>query len=588
MPRKPKPAPDANAAWLAGLHPAVRMLAEWEGWEEISGGTLIVACSGGRDSVALAHAAWTLLCDPAQREHFAAYASQHWHDGRPFRLPELVLWHYDHGLRDDSAEDAAFVKALASELGLQAIVDIGRLREDKDYGRMNTAELARVMRYLALDQHIDSHSRWETESTLAKPVCAWLAHHAQDRAETILEHLVRGTGMGGLRGMASAVPMVDGAYRPWLKLSVEHIAAYTQLHDLHWREDPSNALPDRTRSILRHKVLPLLQQLNPSAVEHLTSLGDDVAEFLTEDPTIRLDVFSGSEVKIRLPLLRGLTSQYIALKLPDLPPDSLRMWRAVQGWVIPRCGGLNRRQTSAFRRWLAQGEHQLRLRRTTFWRYGEIVLCDGGPDKVMPELRRNDREPEAATLPLPADHVLLDVIRLEHFDPPLAWSNGLADSLRITDWSEYLAADYQRFEAARALEEEADGTWLHPTLFQPPVYRCALPPGLPEPLVVRSWQAGDRLELPATAGDGPPMHKKLSDIFIDAGIPRVFRRYWMVLADATGRVLWVPGLAISRTVQRCQTEGVAAQLTLHPTEPLRKMWEKGALQRQQLLERTPA
>jgi tRNA(Ile)-lysidine synthase len=102
------------------------------------------------------------------------------------------------------------------------------------------------------------------------------AHHADDNAETMLLNLLRGTGLRGLAG----IPETRGAIvRPFLSVTRAELVAYAKTNKIDYVEDSTNALDDVSRNLLRHKVLPVLRELNPRAVENMLR----TAEMLRRD-----------------------------------------------------------------------------------------------------------------------------------------------------------------------------------------------------------------------------------------------------------------------------------------------------------------
>ncbi len=108
------------------------------------------------------------------------------------------------------------------------------------------------------------------------------AHHSNDQAETILLNLISGKGVGSLRGIPSKNKKI---IRPLLSFSKKEILAYATKNNIEWREDESNASTDYQRNYIRHKVLPNLQELNPSIHENLVRMGNRIEEmnFLVEE-----------------------------------------------------------------------------------------------------------------------------------------------------------------------------------------------------------------------------------------------------------------------------------------------------------------
>ncbi len=177
---------------------------------------VLVACSGGADSVALCHVASKLL--------------------GPSRV---VLGHVDHGVRTDSSLDAEQVAALAKELGCS--VQIHRLGSGPD----DEARL-RAARYQGL----------EALRAAAGAEYVLVAHTADDQAETVMLGLLRGTHVEALSGM----PAVRGAVlRPWLAVPRSVVHQHVARHRLGIRPDPSNLEPRYLRNRIRKELLPLIE-----------------------------------------------------------------------------------------------------------------------------------------------------------------------------------------------------------------------------------------------------------------------------------------------------------------------------------------
>jgi tRNA(Ile)-lysidine synthase len=195
------------------------------------GETVLVAVSGGADSVALLHALRILAPD--------------------LRLT-LSAVHVDHGLRPESGEDAAFVEALARSWGVPVAVE----RIAVGPGASLEAR-ARDARYAAL--------RRQAAGVGADRVA--LGHTADDQAETVLMRLLEGAGPRGLAG----IPPVRGVYiRPLIETRRSAIVEELARAGLRWRDDPSNRDLKFLRNRIRHELLPLLAaSYNPEIVRAL-------------------------------------------------------------------------------------------------------------------------------------------------------------------------------------------------------------------------------------------------------------------------------------------------------------------------------
>jgi tRNA(Ile)-lysidine synthase len=214
----------------------------------LGGRTVLVAVSGGVDSVALAGALHELC------------------QGHSLKL---LIGHVNHGLRGPDAEaDQALVEALGEALGLP--VRVARVdpraarRAGPSRDRPTLQEAARDLRYAALRRIVDE----------ARADCVATAHTADDQAETVLLRLLRGTGPDGLGGIPERSP--DGRIvRPLLAVTRAEVERFARARGLAWREDASNASPAYARSRLRREWLPgLARAFNPRLLRALAGLAE--------------------------------------------------------------------------------------------------------------------------------------------------------------------------------------------------------------------------------------------------------------------------------------------------------------------------
>lgn len=200
-------------------------------------GPVIVAVSGGGDSVALLRGLHALHAEAA------GAISQ-----------ELIVAHALHDLRGGEeghpAEvDAEFVRRLAAEMGLPAVVRSLGVR-DAVRGGEGLEAAARRLRYGFLREVAEAHG--------ARLVAT--AHTADDQVETVLHRLLRGTGLAGIAGIAAVRPLVEGivVVRPMLAMSAASARDYLQALGQPWREDATNQDTRYARNLLRHELLPRL------------------------------------------------------------------------------------------------------------------------------------------------------------------------------------------------------------------------------------------------------------------------------------------------------------------------------------------
>jgi tRNA(Ile)-lysidine synthase len=218
-----------------------------------AGDGLVLAVSGGADSLALLHAMRTLA------------------GPRGWRLAVVTV---DHGLRSGSAADAAFVVDHAKALGLDARLETLAPADLARHRRAGQEGAARAARYEAL---------WRATGELG---CGWLAtgHTLDDQAETVLLQLLRGAGPDGLAGMSVRSGRL---LRPLLGVRRAETRGCCAAVGVDWREDPTNAEPGPLRNRVRQRLLPLLEELRPGAAGALArtaALAADERDWL--DPLV--------------------------------------------------------------------------------------------------------------------------------------------------------------------------------------------------------------------------------------------------------------------------------------------------------------
>lgn len=210
----------------------------------------IVAVSGGKDSIALACAIWSLY--PAIKD-------------------SLIVAHVNHGLRGaegDLAED--FVSTLSQGFGATFCsrkLDPRKLKSSPD-GIESAARTARYDFFVELAKTYGSRY-------------VFTAHHADDQAETILFRILRGTGIKGLRGipvLSQLTPELT-LCRPMLHVSREEIESYLASIEMNWREDSSNSENKFSRNKIRNIVLPKLESMFGTDVSNsIFTLGQIASE----------------------------------------------------------------------------------------------------------------------------------------------------------------------------------------------------------------------------------------------------------------------------------------------------------------------
>jgi tRNA(Ile)-lysidine synthase len=234
------------------------------------GARLVVAVSGGPDSLAL------LLAAVGLRQRRGTGAPP---------VVDPVAVHVHHHLRASADDDAAFVTRVCGDFGVP--LHTRDVHPDQCSG--NVAANARRLRYEALA---------EVAATVGAAYVA-VAHHAQDQLETMLMALGRGCGIEGLSGMAWRRPLVDGIYlvRPLLLVSKASCESMCAAAAIQARRDPTNADPATVRGRLRRDVIGVLEELWPSAPVGASLAAEDAAVARSLLDHVIADVFGDPSVR---------------------------------------------------------------------------------------------------------------------------------------------------------------------------------------------------------------------------------------------------------------------------------------------------
>ena len=253
---------------------------------------MLIAVSGGPDSVCLLHILAGL------REELGV---------------ELHVAHLDHRLRGaDSEGDAGYVEELARQLGLPATVEARDVKTYRASRRISLEEAARDVRYAFLAE--------VAQSVAAGAVV--VGHTRDDNVETVLMHIIRGTGTRGLRGLLPATDLTTTSgrvrvVRPLLEITRQETAGYCLEHGLAPRTDETNLSLSMFRNRIRIELLPLLKKYNPqieAALSRTAKIAGDEFSFLDDQAAqIWADIASreGDTVVLKR---RGLVALHPALK----------------------------------------------------------------------------------------------------------------------------------------------------------------------------------------------------------------------------------------------------------------------------------
>ncbi len=448
------------------------------------GDALVVGVSGGPDSVA--------LLDLLRR------LAESWN-------LHLHVAHLHHGIRGADADaDAAFVGALAERWELPCTVGHADLPEIARQERLALEEACRRVRYAFLAR--------VAEQVGARAIA--VAHHADDQAETVLMHLLRGAGPAGLRGMLPVTPLADtvlpgmatGAekllVRPLLATPRAEIEAYCAERNLEFRLDRSNLDTTFFRNHLRHEVLPYLRQTSPRITERLCHLAE----------VVRADY----EV-----LAESVEEAWQALLVEAYPQAlvfDLEGWRA-QPLAVQRA--LVRRAVYTLRRTL----------RDVDFVHIEDVVCgvQEGATGVQVTLPRGLMAVvgyttvtigDAAAVPLPSDRPWL----LPGSSIPLKVPG---ETLLPGGWT-VVAESLDRWEMGKVTGNDDPFTaWVDASV-------------LGASSVLRTRRRGDRFQPQGLGG----AEVKVSDFLVNMKFPTVWRD-GLPLLESEGRLLWLVGVRLS-------------------------------------------
>jgi tRNA(Ile)-lysidine synthase len=425
---------------------------------------------------------------------------------------EVIVAHLNHELRPEADDEEARLRDYASRLGIEFVSHKVDVRAYSVSNRTSLEEAARDARYRFL---FDVAARTGSAAVA-------VGHNADDQVETVLMHLLRGSGLSGLRGMepcllpnpwSAEIPLV----RPLLGVRRTEIMEYLAVRGLPYETDESNADTSYYRNRLRHELIPFLESYNPeisqsilrmaellrgehSVVEAAVDAASRLCNFQTGDGYVRMSAKAFGEQL--LAIRRSLLRRAIGCLKPGL--------RDVDFSMIERAiGFLDACRTGS--RELGSGVHVV-LDPVEFYITTDLARL---PLDAWPQVQPG----AAAELNIPGE---------------LRLSNGW----KITAW----------LEPAGAKINDSSNENLDEHVARVDLDRLSLP------LAVRARQMGDRMQVLGMGGS----RVKLSDLMINARVPARARHAWPVVLSG-GEVVWVPGLRVSEQHRvTARTEYVAA------------------------------
>jgi len=428
----------------------------------------------------------------------------------------VVIAHFDHQLRPDSDQDAARVGLLAKNLGQPFILGSLDVADFALAQKFSIEEAARTARYRFL---------FETARQQSAQAVA-VAHTADDQVETVLMHLLRGAGLSGLAGMSyravmpgwdEQVPLV----RPLLGTWRTEIMDYCQEHGLEPVIDPSNADITLYRNRLRHELIPYLKQYNPRVKETLWRM----VKVLSADQAVLQEVTRQAWSRC----LSGQGDGYVMLSLSALRALSLGLQRGVLREAIT-CLRPNLRDIdfSAVERavdWVSQppqtGQVDLVSGLNLYFENERLFVMEAGARLAEDDWPQVVGEKEES-LGAPGE---------------LSLENGWTLTCEV--------ANFEGWEGLSSLKGNPYHAWLDAA-------------ALSLPLQVRTARSGERFEPLGMGGHS----MKLSDFFINEGLPRRARAGWPLVCSGV-QVAWIAGYRPANPFRVRETTGSVVHLHLY-------------------------
>ena len=501
---------------------------------------VILMVSGGADSMALLHMATTEPLDLGDGAGLARIAKERLH-----------VLHVNHLLRGADADaDQHFVQETCDSLGIHCTVlrvDVAKLAQERDG---NVEEIGRRVRY---DAARELAQKLCVEQGVSRQKAKILtAHTADDRAETFMMNVMRGSGMSGL----TSIPRHRGLiYRPLLDYTHDQLKDWLKARTLDWHEDATNTDTHYLRAYMRHNVLPLLKARNPLLVQTVCK----IADLMTDED----DYLEGKAArKLRQITLRKSESSLVldALKLSSTDVViARRVVRIVARQLIPEAW-LEFRHVDAVLEAVAAGvgvanlpqnlEARVRLGTVTFSFTG-AARSAGGAGTAGARSAAAVAGAAVATNGEPAGTSPAAAAFGEHLAVPgtLELADGRVLSARILPVEH--GFDVVSYATAHSQE------WLGESVLLD-AKACGVDPVHGGSLWVSGPEAGDTMQPLGMHGQS----KKISDLLGKAGVPVESRSMMpIVRTNIRGHVVWVAGIRPDERV-KC-TQGTKQLLELN-------------------------
>ncbi|OFV92315.1 MAG: tRNA lysidine(34) synthetase TilS [Acidobacteria bacterium RIFCSPLOWO2_12_FULL_65_11] len=461
---------------------------------------VVVALSGGSDSVALAHVMAALAGQDAVRV--------------------VGLAHFNHQLRETATRDEQVSAAVAASLGVPIEIDRGDVAARARLERRSIEDAARRSRHEFLER---------VRQRLGADEVA-LGHTRDDQAETFLLRLIRGAGP---RGLAGIHPRHGAMIRPLLDCRRHDLRAYLDERGIGYVEDETNADVGIPRNRVRAELLPLLvERFNPRIVDVLADeaeLARETWQWMEEASTnlisrsltshVSSEISSGPEPLAVSP--EPAVFDIPALMMAPAPLRRLVLWRAMSDVARGRPVSF-RHVEAALRLAEADRDGAVDAPGQRVQRDGPRLVLTGRPPASVGRLV-NPGNLFEYPLSIPGAVQLTEAGCVVSVEPAGAGPPGPSGSPGIVDeWSGAGEADWRaRAEAGRG---------------EVALVRGDLCRG---PLLVRNRRPGDRFRPVGLGG-----RKKLQDFFVDRKVARKCRDFVPIVVDQAGRIVWVAGHGI--------------------------------------------
>lgn len=498
---------------------------------------VILMVSGGADSMALLHMATTELLDLGDGAGIVRVAKERLH-----------VLHVNHLLRGtDANADQRFVQETCNSLGVPCTalrVDVAKLAQERDG---NVEDVGRRVRY---DAARELAQKLCIEQGVSRQKAKILtAHTADDRAETFMMNVMRGSGMSGL----ASIPRHRGLiYRPLLNYTHDQLKDWLKARNLEWHEDATNTDTHYLRAYMRHNVLPLLKARNPMLVQTVCK----IADLMTDED----DYLEGKAArKLRQITLRKSESLLVldALKLSSTDVViARRVVRIVARQLIPEAW-LEFRHVDAVLEAVAAGVGVANLPQNleARVRLGTVIFSFTGAARSAGGTGAGAAGAGgvAAASNEPAGRTPAVATFGEHLAVPgtLELADGRVLSARILPVEH--GFDVVSYATAHSQE------WLGESVLLD-AKACGVDPVHGGSLWVSGPEAGDTMQPLGMHGQS----KKISDLLGEAGVPVESRSMMpIVRTNIRGHVVWVAGIRPDERVKCTQDTKQLLELNIY-------------------------